>query len=84
MYVVPCKSIGNKKAWAWGVNFSWENRAMVSIVLVRTVKIFFANNKFILCKDVYMVSVFRRKKNLLSISRMIDHDYSLNFNNSIY
>ena len=73
MFVVPYRCTGKQEGLSLASSiFLWENRTTVLATLVKIVKLFFANNKFILCKNLYMVPDFG--KYLLSISRCLNKD----------
>ena len=61
-------------------SFKWGNGAQVSASAVGTVKLNFENSYLVL-NNVYLVPCFG--KNLISVARLIEQGYSLNFNNGI-
>ena len=61
-------------------SFKWGNGATVSAFSVGTMKLCFERS-FMLCSDVYYVPDFG--KNLLSVSRLFEQGFQLNFNNGI-
>ncbi len=61
-------------------SFKWGNGATVSATSIGTIKLFFEHG-YLYCKDVYMVPCFG--KNLLSVARLFEQGFMLNFNNGI-
>ena len=60
-------------------SFSLGNGATVSAMTIGCISLSFKNNKYLLLNDVYFVPDFG--KNLLSVARIVEQGYSLNYNN---
>jgi len=70
----------NKRLSKDEFNFRWGNGASVSATAVGSIKLIFENS-FIVLNNVYYVPVFG--KNLISVARLIEQGYSLDFNNDV-
>jgi hypothetical protein len=58
-----------------------DNRAKVWAEVVREITLCFDLDRILILKDVLYVSIF--KKNLISVAKLMDHDYSVSFHSGI-